>query len=250
LGLQESDFDWDDEDMPLHQILQPESEAQARIREETPPNTLPAPTTTSIVTPVPVTTPITPGAPSDPQSASATQSAAQDAAQGVTQGAAQDAAQSEEMPQSSPPQPPQNTVQHPSKTFQEHKTALAQIESDNNLEEQSDDIEGDEDFAIAIEETLKYFNENPDLGARYSNPDAIVKGCLCCNKNLAKSVFDVYQHCATEKTKHVLMHRGVAAAIKALYGDQDPPRSQAAQRPREETRPNRSSSASRARNRG
>ena len=87
LGLQESNFDWDDEDVPLHQILQPESEAKAGIREETPPNTLPAPTTTSMVTPVPVTTPITPGAPSDPQSASTTQSAAQDAAQGVTQGA-------------------------------------------------------------------------------------------------------------------------------------------------------------------
>jgi hypothetical protein len=38
---------------------------------------------------------------------------------------------------------------------------------------------------------------------------------------LAKSMFDVYQHCATEKKKHILMHKGVADAIEALYGGQD-----------------------------
>ena len=97
---------------------------------------------------------------------------------------------------------------------------------------------------IAIEETLKYLNANPDLDARYSNPDANVKGCLCCNKMLAKSVFDVYQHCATYRNKNSLMHKGVAAAIKSLYGGQDPPRRQE-QRPREETRPNRTSTYNR-----
>ena len=157
-------------------------------------------------------------------------------------------------PQPSPAQAPRDTVipptvKPPSKSIAEHKSALAEIEADNNLEEQSDDIQGDDDFGIAIEETIKYFDANPDLVTHYSNPQAENVKCVCCNKMLGQTVFDVYQHCGTERKQHVLMHRGVAAAIKKIYGGEDPPRRQGPQRPREETRPNRQSADRRSRHR-
>ena len=147
--------------------------------------------------------------------------------------------------QPTPPKAPRDTVKSRPKSFKDHKDALKQIEEDNNLEEQAEESDGDEELGIAIDETKKYFDENPDLAALFSNPEAEDVKCLCCNKMLAKSVFDVYQHCATYRNKNSLMHKGVAAAIKALYGGQDPPRRQGEQRPREETRPNRTSTYNR-----
>ena len=112
--------------------------------------------------------------------------------------------------------------------------------------ELSDDSDGDEDYGLAIEEVKKYFASNPDLAAYYTNPEADNVQCPACNKLLGKTVFDVYQHANTSKTKHNLMHRGIAAAIAALYGDQAPP-SRHAQVPREQTRPDRRPAARRSR---
>jgi hypothetical protein len=99
------------------------------------------------------------------------------------------------------------TVQPRSKPFNFHKDALKQIEEDNNLEMQaSDNNDADEELGIAIDEVKKYFIENPDLAARYSDPEADQVQCPACNKSLGKTVFDVYQHSATSKSKHNLIH--------------------------------------------
>ena len=57
LGLQESEYEWEDEDMLLVQMLLPRSEAQIGPREETPLSILPPPTTDPLTTPGLVTTP-------------------------------------------------------------------------------------------------------------------------------------------------------------------------------------------------
>ena len=117
------------------------------------------------------------------------------------------------------------------------------------MEDPADDSDGDDKLAIAIDETKKYYQDNPDLAGCYINLEADNVHCLCCNKMLGKSVFDVYQKCSTYKNKHYLIHWGVATAIKALYDGQDPPRRQV-QRPHKETQPNRVSAASRSRHKG
>ena len=145
------------------------------------------------------------------------------------------------------PSQPSSSVPAKPKSFKEHKLALQKLEDDHDMEaEGSDDSDADEDYGLAIEEVKKYFASHPDLAALYTNPEADNVQCPACNKLLGKTVFDVYQHASTSKTKHNLMHRGVAAAIAALYGDQAPPRRQV-QVPREETRPDRRPAARRSR---
>jgi hypothetical protein len=137
------------------------------------------------------------------------------------------------------PSQPTHTVHTRPKPFKYHKDALKKLEEDYNLEVQaSDDSDADEELGTAIDEVKRYFVENPDLAACYTDPEANQVQCPACNKTLGKTVFDVYQHANTSKSKHNLIHRGVAAAIAALHGDQAPPRRHT-QVPREETRPNR-----------
>ena len=120
-----------------------------------------------------------------------------------------------------------------------HKDALKRIEEEYDLEEEaSDESEAESELATAVAQVTKYFQENPDLASRYADPEADHVQCPACNKVLGKTVFDVYQHSVTSRSKHNLIHRGVAAAIAGLYGDQAPPRRQA-QLPRETTRPDR-----------
>lgn len=100
----------------------------------------------------------------------------------------------------------------------------------------SEDSDTEENSEIAINAVKQYFASHPDLANKYGDPEAANIQCPACNKILGKTVFDVYQHARTSRSKHNLLHRGVAAAIATIYGNQDPPRRQA-QVPREETRP-------------
>ena len=138
--------------------------------------------------------------------------------------------------QGSPSQP---TVPFRPKPFKFHKDALKKIEEEHNLEVQaSDESEAEEELDLAISEVRKYFLNNADLVAIYSNPESDQVQCSACNKILGKTVYDVYQHAVTSRSKHNLIHRGVAAAIATLHGGQAPPRKQM-QVPREATRPDR-----------
>jgi hypothetical protein len=93
----------------------------------------------------------------------------------------------------------------------------------------------DDEYDLALDEVQKYFDSHPDLAALYANPDAENVQCIACNKSVAKSVFDVYQHAAKATTSHDLLHRGVAAATARMYGNQPPPQRQQ-HRARESTR--------------
>lgn len=154
----------------------------------------------------------------------------------------------EDTPQPSPHlQPPAQAAQGPvnpmvfprPKTFKSHKDALKKIEEEFGLEVQaSDDEEAEEELDTAIEEVKRYFSAHPDLIALYSNPEADHVQCPDCNRILGKTVYDVFQHAVTSRSKHNLIHRGVGATIAAIYGNQAPPRRRT-QLPREETRPDR-----------
>lgn len=131
------------------------------------------------------------------------------------------------------------TVPTRPRSFKSHKDALKKIEEEFGLEVQaSDDEEAEEELDTAIEEVKRYFAAHPDLIALYSNPEADHVQCPACNRILGKTVYDVFQHAVTSRSKHNLIHRGVGAAIAAIYGNQAPPRRRA-QLPREETRPDR-----------
>ena len=262
LGMQESEHEWEDEDTDVMDIFLPGFHTPDFPRDDTLSGLQPPAARDPTTKDGPVTTPMAGGVPSDSQGIPGAQGEQQ--GQVLVTGHQTDLEETSHpspsrtppqqlsapsprptpAQQPSPPQAPRDTVKSRPKSFKDHKNALKQIEEDNNLEEQAEDSDGDEEFSTAIEETKKYFDENPDLAALYSNPNAEDVQCLCCNKMLAKSVFDVYQHCATYRNKNSLMHKGVAAAIKSLYGGQDPPRRQE-QRPREETRPNRTSTYNR-----
>ena len=140
---------------------------------------------------------------------------------------------------SAAPSQPTPTVQIRTKPFRYHKESLKRIEAEFNLEDPaSDESEAEEELNTAIDLVKNYFVENPDLRALYSDPEADQVQCPACNRVLGKTVYDVYQHSVTSRSKHNLMHRGVAAAIASIYGDQVPPRRHA-QVPREATRPDR-----------
>ena len=144
--------------------------------------------------------------------------------------------------------PSQSNLTVPAKprSFREHKIALQKLEEDYDMEgEGSEDSDAEEDSDTAIAAVQDYFASHPDLDSRYSNPEADNVQCPACNKLLGKTVFDVYQHARTSRTKHNLLHRGVAAAIATIFGNQDPPRRHA-QIPREKTRPDRRPAARRS----
>ena len=138
-----------------------------------------------------------------------------------------------------PPSPPPPTVHIRSKPIKFHKDALKRIEEEFGLEsEASDDSEAEDELETAVTEVTKYFAAQPDLASLYGNPESENVQCLACNRLLGKTVYDVYQHAVTSRSKHNLLHRGVAAAIAGLYNNQAPPRRHG-QVPREETRPDR-----------
>ena len=109
------------------------------------------------------------------------------------------------------------------KTFKDHKQALQKLEEEYDMEgEGSNDSDAKEDSEIVIAEVKKYFAGQLDLANRYSNPKADNVQCPTCNSLLSRTVFDIYQHIRTSRSKHNLLHRGVAAPIAALFGNQDP----------------------------
>ena len=145
--------------------------------------------------------------------------------------------QSPRRPPNTPKEPrlPKPTVNPRPQPFKIHKDASKKIEEEYSLEVQaSDDSDAEEELGTAINQVKKYFQENPDLATWYADFEADHVQCPACNKILGKAVHDVYQHAATSRSNHNLIHRGVAAAIAALYGDQAPPRRQV-QLPREAT---------------
>ena len=154
----------------------------------------------------------------------------------------------EDTPQPSPhhvavvaeaPSQPLPSVNSRPKPIKFHKDALKKLEEEYNLEvPASDDSDAEDDLQTAIFQVKQYFQANPDLANRYADPEADQVQCTACNKLLGKTVYDVYQHSSTSRSTHNLIHRGVAAAIAALYDGQAPPRRHA-QLPREATRPDR-----------
>ena len=127
---------------------------------------------------------------------------------------------------------------HP-KPFREHKLALQKLEEEYEMEgDGSEDSDVEEDAEIAIAAVKKNFASHPDLANHYANPKADNVQCPACNKLLSKTMFDEYHHAPTSRSKHDQHHRGVAAAIAAIFCDQDPPRGEA-QIPPMESRPDR-----------
>ena len=117
--------------------------------------------------------------------------------------------------------PSQPTVPFRPEPFKIHKEALKRIEEENNPEVQaSDESEAEEELEVAISEVQNYFTNNADLVAIYSNLESDLVQCPACNKLLGKTVYDVYQHALASRSKHNLIHHGVAAAIATFYGGQ------------------------------